>query len=128
MRTMAGLGLSNVQIGHLIRKGVVIDDDTVSKYFRREIEEGKSAAILKVANTLYNQAIGGNVACMMFWLKTRARWRETDRYEGPVDADGKPMVARSGVLLIPKAMTPEDWEKTAEAQQRELVEMARRDT
>lgn len=124
---MAGLGLTNAQIGHLIRKGVVIDDVTTAKHFRREIEEGKSAAILKIANTLYNQAIGGNVACMMFWLKTRARWRETDRYDGPVDADGKPMVARSGVLLIPKSMTPEEWEKMAEAQQRELVEIARRD-
>jgi hypothetical protein len=126
-RTMAGLGLSNEQIGHLIRQGVVIDHDTVTKYFKREIEQGKSAAILKIANTLYNQAIGGNVACMMFWLKTRARWRESDRHDGPLGEDGKPLVPKSGVLLIPKAVAVEDWEKMAESQQRELMDMARRD-
>jgi hypothetical protein len=36
-----------------------------------------SATISLVAGYLYNAAKGGNVTAQIFWLKTRAKWRET---------------------------------------------------
>lgn len=52
---------------------------TFYKYYRKEINETIEKANSNVAQSLYNQAISGNVTAQIFWLKTRARWRETDR-------------------------------------------------
>ena len=50
------------------------DADTAARYKR-----GKSKAIGKVAQGLVLRAIAGDTASSIFFLKTRARWRETDR-------------------------------------------------
>ena len=38
---------------------------------------GESKANAQVAGFLFNAAKNGNVTAQIFWLKTRARWRET---------------------------------------------------
>jgi hypothetical protein len=38
---------------------------------------GETKANAQVAGFLFNSARGGNVSAQIFWLKTRARWRET---------------------------------------------------
>jgi hypothetical protein len=38
---------------------------------------GETKANAQVAGFLFNSARSGNVSAQIFWLKTRARWRET---------------------------------------------------
>jgi hypothetical protein len=73
-------------------RGKPISQDTLAAKFRRELDTGEVKANSKVAQSLFHQAtIEKNVTAMIFWLKTRARWRETDRLEvtgkdgGPVE-------------------------------------------
>lgn len=42
----------------------------------RAYHKGIHGANLAVAGTLYSMAMSGNPTCMIFWLKTRARWSE----------------------------------------------------
>jgi predicted ArsR family transcriptional regulator len=67
-----------------------ITDDTLRKHYRKELDEGRIEANASVAQTLYQQAKNGNTTAAIFWLKTRAQWRENDRLE-VTGADGAPM-------------------------------------
>jgi hypothetical protein len=70
------------------------DPDVDERYKR-----GKARAIGAVAQSLIQKARAGNVACMIFYLKTQAGWRETNAVEHDVgDAIGDLLksVAESG--------------------------------
>ena len=51
-----------------------IDPKTLRKCYREELETKANA---QVAGFLFIAAKGGNVTAQIFWLKTRARWKET---------------------------------------------------
>lgn len=53
-------------------------------------KRGKAKAIGAVAQGLIQQARNGDKVAAMFYLKTQAGWRETDRIEH-TGADGKPI-------------------------------------
>ena len=58
--------------------GVVgIDPKTLRKHYRDELNLGETKANAQVAGFLFNAAKNGNVTAQIFWLKTRAKWRET---------------------------------------------------
>jgi IS30 family transposase len=52
------------------------DPDVVERYKR-----GKAKAIAHVAKGLLQKARAGDRTCAIFYLKTQAGWRETDRLE-----------------------------------------------
>jgi hypothetical protein len=56
---------------------VGVDPKTLRKHYRDELDLGETKANAQVAGYLYNAAKGGNVTAQIFWLKTRAKWRET---------------------------------------------------
>jgi hypothetical protein len=64
-----------------------IDEKTLRAHFRSEIDAGQAKANAGVARYLYAQATGKGddagacVRAAIFWLKVRARWKETDRHE-----------------------------------------------
>lgn len=64
--------------------------ETLRKYYREELDVSTAKANSKIAEKLYQKAMQGDTACMIFWLKTRARWSETVKQElsGP---DGGPV-------------------------------------
>ena len=63
-----------------------IDEKTLVKHFKKELRTSIIRANAAVARRLFQKAtIDGDVTCMIFWLKTRARWREVDRNEYPED-------------------------------------------
>lgn len=76
-----------------------ISADTLTKYYRRELDKGRIKANAKVAQGLYNQAINGNTSASMFWLKTRAGWKETSKHE-ITGADGAPIPISVGIEFI----------------------------
>jgi hypothetical protein len=52
------------------------DEDVAARYKR-----GKAKAIAHVANGLLQKARNGDTTSSIFYLKTQAGWRETDRHE-----------------------------------------------
>ena len=63
----------------VIRDG--IDDKTLRKHFRRELDTAATKANVKVAGTLFNKAMGGDTTAMIWWSKTRMGWKETVKNE-----------------------------------------------
>ena len=96
------------QVRHLSGVGVRQDDiariigcapKTLRKRCREDLDRGVAEANATVAGFLFAAAKAGNIAAIIFWLKTRAQWRErTAADEAPPTADGDP---HSEILLLP---------------------------
>jgi hypothetical protein len=67
-----------------------IDTKTLMLHFRDELDVGATKANAKVAESLYTQALAGNMTAAIWWTKTRMGWKETIRSEH-TGADGGPM-------------------------------------
>jgi hypothetical protein len=79
VETLAGYGLTVEQIGYVL----ACSHDTVKRHYVEELERGQAVAVAKVAQTAFQMATSGNEPAMtMFWLKTRARWREVHEVAG----------------------------------------------
>ena len=60
-----------------IASHIGIDVDTMIKYYKDELDNSIIRANAKVGNALFRKATEEkDVTAMIFWLKTRARWRE----------------------------------------------------
>lgn len=64
-----------------IARVIGVHRETLSKHYADELELSRSKADAKVALSLYQNAIGGNVAAQIFWCKTRLGWKETNVVE-----------------------------------------------
>jgi hypothetical protein len=73
VEAMAAYGIPETDISRVMR----VDPKTLRKHYREELDLGESKANAQVAGFLFNAAKNGNVTAQIFWLKTRARWRET---------------------------------------------------
>lgn len=71
-KIMAGIGVPQKDIALILG----IAENTLTTHLRKELDLGMAEANAKVAQTLYQQAIGGNLGAAIFWLKARAGWRE----------------------------------------------------
>ncbi len=93
VQQLAAFGLRQSEIVLFIKKkdGSPISEPTLLKNFKPELETGKVKANVKVAQTLYKKAIGGDTTSMIFWLKAQAGWKDSQRIEltgkdgGPVE-------------------------------------------
>jgi len=61
----------------MIARVIGIDKKTLRKHYRDELDLSMAIANATIGGALFNKAKGGDTASMTFWLKTRARWRET---------------------------------------------------
>lgn len=85
---MAGIGIRQDQIAAIIR----CDPKTLRKHFHDELERGSALATMKVAKRLYDRALDGDTACLIFWMKARAGWREKAELQ-----INEPIVIRGGL-------------------------------
>lgn len=93
VRNLSAVGTRYKDIA--LKLGIV--DDTLVKHYQKELDEGRIDANASIAQGLYAQAKNGNTTAMIFWLKTRAGWKETQAHEiGGVD--GQPL--NSPVIII----------------------------
>lgn len=76
---LAAFGIPLEQMVQMVtgHAGKPITVKTLRKHFATELETGELKANTKVAQCLYKQATEGNVTAQIFWLKTRARWKES---------------------------------------------------
>jgi hypothetical protein len=72
VEAMAAYGIPEVEISRVVG----IDPKTLRKHYREELDLGETKANAQVAGFLFNAAKNGNVTAQIFWLKTRARWKE----------------------------------------------------
>lgn len=91
---LTAVGVSQEQIAEILN----ISADTLYKYYKTELNTAVSIANSKIAGKLYAKAMKGDNACMIFWLKTRARWTETQH----VINDNKNYVISDEPLTVEK--------------------------
>ena len=80
---MAAYGIPEIDMARVFG----VDPKTLRKRYRDELDMGKTKTNAQIAGFLFNAARSGNVTAQIFWLKTRARWRETPlelRHSGSV--------------------------------------------
>ena len=75
VKSLAAYGMKHDAIA---RRLGIRSTKTLAKHFREELDSGETEANARVAQTLFQMATSGEQpASTMFWLKTRAGWRET---------------------------------------------------
>jgi hypothetical protein len=96
VRHLAGVGVRQDDIAKIIGCA----PKTLRKRCREDLDRGVAEANAMVSGYLFANAKAGNVAAQIFWLKTRAHWRERaapDNLAPGSDAEPSPPV----VLLLP---------------------------
>jgi hypothetical protein len=80
VEAMAGYGIPEADIAGVLE----IDVDTLRRHFPRELKSAHVKANARVAENLFRKATGDGreaVVAAIFWLKTRAGWKETAVHE-----------------------------------------------
>jgi hypothetical protein len=74
VKTMAAVGTKQEDIARVIG---IKSLKTLRLHFREELDRGAIEATANVARTLYGMATSGNhPSATIFWLKSRAHWRD----------------------------------------------------
>lgn len=93
VEALAGFGITEPEIGTLVG----ITPPTLRKWYRQELDIGHVKANSAVAQSLYKKALGegpSSVTAAIFWLKTRAGWKETQSVEHTVATPLAELMAR----------------------------------
>jgi len=79
VRKMTAVGIPQESICRVVRDG--IDDKTLRKHFRHELDTAKIQADAVVSGSLFNKAVGGDTSAIIWWEKTRQNRREAATLE-----------------------------------------------
>ena len=82
---MASIGIPQDQIAMAIG----VDKKTLQLHFRKELDVGSTQMLTRVADSLFRQALAGNVSACIFIMKCRAGWSEHAGRDAPGDRLGK---------------------------------------
>ena len=94
VRHLAGIGVRQDDIAKIIGCA----PKTLRKRCRDDLDRGVAEANATVSGYLFAAAKAGNVPAQIFWLKTRAHWREKPTPDGP--APGSGAATNSQVVLV----------------------------
>jgi hypothetical protein len=95
---MAACGIPQAQMALVIG----IDEDTLRKHFRHELDTAAPLANFAVGKTLFAKAVGGDVTAAIWWSKTRMGWKEKQEI-AHTDAEGKSLAV--AFVTAPKSGT-----------------------
>jgi hypothetical protein len=111
VRRLAGVGVPQDDIAAILD----CDAKTLRKHFRIELNRGVAEANAAAASYLFAKVKEGNVTAQIFWMKTRAGWREGRAPEDPVP--GAEAGSTSPVIILPdNGRDPEVTEERRKAQ------------
>jgi len=77
VEALCAYGMDHVTIAAMLD----ISHDTLTKYYRAELDIGKSKVVEQVANSLKRNAMNGDVQAQKFFLSSRAGWAEKQTQE-----------------------------------------------
>jgi len=77
VEALCAYGMDHVTIAKMFG----ISHDTLTKYYRDELDIGKSKVVEQVANSLKLNAMYGDVQAQKFFLSSRAGWAEKQTHE-----------------------------------------------
>lgn len=69
---MSRAGITQSQIADIIG----IDDKTLRKYYREELDNATALTVTQVAGCLLKKALDGDTPSQIFYLKTKGGWSE----------------------------------------------------
>jgi hypothetical protein len=120
VRHLAGLGVRQDDIARIVK----CSPKTLRKRCRDDLDGGAAEANAIVSGSLFAAAKGGNVVAQIFWLKTRAQWRERAVLDDRA-ADGDAGANAPVVLVLPDngrdpelVPAPQDVRESLERQRR----------
>ena len=103
-----------------------ISERSARKLYQSELDKGKSQANAAIAGKIFELAMQGNTACLIFWAKTQLYWQEKaeDKQGADIEALKKGIASAFnsvgnggqtyGVLVTPGIMSEEEWQKEAD--------------
>ena len=104
-RSLSGIGVPQEDICVILG----VSKPTLHKHYRDDLDKGLAEANAKVAESLYRQAINGDIRAAIFWAKARMGWRETVHVQSDVTI--------SNVVEMPApAKTTDEWQSTVSTQ------------
>ena len=93
LHTMVGTTQSD------IARVLDIDEKTLRKYYRDELDLAKAKSNATIGGALFNKAKNGDTAAMIFWMKTQAKWAE--RHELDHTTNGESINRVERVIIDP---------------------------
>jgi hypothetical protein len=94
VRYLAGVGVRQDDIAKIIGCA----PKTLRKRLRDELDRGVAEANATISGYLFAAAKAGNITAIIFWLKTRANWRERMAPDDPIP--GTDAESSSNVVLV----------------------------
>jgi|TARA_R110001592_G_scaffold308218_2_gene582217 hypothetical protein len=77
VKTLSAVGITYEDISTKLD----ISSDTLTKHYKSELLDGRIEANATIGQSLFQNAKDGNTSAQVFWLKTRAQWKETNTLE-----------------------------------------------
>ena len=114
VRHLAGLGVPQDDIARLLGCA----PKTLRKRSRDELDRGVAEANAMISGSLFAAAKAGNIAAMVFWMKTRARWCERPAADGPSAAADAASSSEVVLVLPDNSRDPELTQVLQDAQQK----------
>src|ERR1700722_1812249 len=100
VEALAGFGVCHEDIGLVIG----IDDKTLRKWYRHELNAGKAKANAKMAQNIFQKALGNGAQAApraIFWAKTQMGWKEPTQQHSLTGKDGEPFPGPAVNVYIP---------------------------
>jgi hypothetical protein len=123
VRNLAARGVRQDDIAAMIG----CDPKTVRKHFRDELDRGTAEANADVAGALYERAMRGDVTAGIFWLKSRAGWREKAP-EKPMPSSDAEQISHNVIALPDNNRDPELTEELRKTQEKYYARKQRQQT
>jgi hypothetical protein len=122
VRSLASVGVRQDDIARIIG----CDPKTLRKHCRDELDRGTAEANAEITGHLFATAKAGNVVAQIFWLKTRAHWREREAPEDPIPDTNAGSTGQVVLILPDHARDPELTEELRKAQEKYFARKQRR--
>jgi len=122
VRNLAGLGIAQDEIAKIIGCA----PKTLRKRFRDELDRGVAEANVTIASSLFANAKRGNITAQIFWMKTRARWRECGAPDEPIPSADTAANSNAILVLPYNGRDPELTQALRDAQEKYYARKQRR--
>jgi hypothetical protein len=99
---MSGFGVPFANIAALVTDDG-IDEDTLNRYFKKELAQGKSKTNSQVGKKLFQRCMDGDTSALIWWSKTQMRWKEDKSEPVSLTEDTITQITRSIVGAKDKA-------------------------